>query len=575
MWQGMRQRVVAGIIILVAMAALAPAASASVTASVSVTSRTPVAAGSNGSLGLDLKFTPSSTAGVYTDSPDDLTLNLPPGVLANASVDGGNCLTTADTTGTTCQIGSGTVTAYASGAVPIPTPVDFYLVPPPAAGDLAGLEVTTTQGDQVGSVNAIVIRPSGSADGVGVTLDLTLPNSLDGSPIDITEIDSTFTGIRFPTTCPSTPANVTLSTNSYSAPSTTVTAATPLPVSGCSALPYDPQYSLSVTKDGGDKVVSLKTTITQAADESPNSTVSLAFPEASLAASIGGLKNLCSSVSGGRCTPVGSVTAASPDYPTTLTGQAYLTGSLSGLSLTLVFPAPFPLTLVGTVELKTNVTTFTGLPDIPLTSLIVSLNGGAGGLFDTSCAVPSNTSTATLTDQNGDKTATPSSKFTIAGCPSSSSSGGRGGGSSSSRRSAKPHISATKLSGLTKGKPSLRFTVRAATHAKLKVLTVKLPKGLSFRGHKVHKTTRIKGGLTFRGAKIRSEKISKGRLIITLKRATVKATVSIRSTGLKESASLRERATHRKFKSLKLTVVAKNSKGKRTTIHVSVTHLGL
>jgi hypothetical protein len=578
MWQGMRQRALAGIVVLIGMAALAPAASASVTASMSVTTSTPVAAGSNGSLGLDLKFTPSSTAGVYNDSPDDLTLNLPPGVLANASIDGGACLQTADTTGSACQLGSGTVTAYASGAVPIPTPVLFYLVPPPAAGDLGGLEVTTAQGDQVGAVNAIVIRPSGSADGVGVTLELALPNSLDGAPIDITEIDSTFTGVRFPASCPSTPAQVTLSTNSYSAPSTTVTAATPLPVSGCASLPYNPQYSLSATKDSGDKVVSLKTTITQAADESPNASVSLAFPQASLAASIGGLKNLCSNVSSGTCKPVGSVTAASPDYPTALTGQAYLTGSLSGLSLTLVFPAPFPLTLVGTVNLKTNVTTFTGLPDIPLTSLIVSLNGGASGLFDTNCQVPSNTSTATLTDQNGDKTATPSAKFTIAGCSSTSSGSsgsGSGSGSSSSSSSAKPRISSTKVSGLTTGKPSLQFSVTAAKRAKLKVLTVKLPKGLSFRGHKVHKTTRIKGGLTVKGAKIKSEKISKGELVITLKRATAKATVSVSSKGLKESSALRKSAKAKKLKSLKLTVVAKNSKGKRTTIHVKVKHLGL
>src|SRR5579875_3081398 len=287
MWQGMRGRALAGIAVLVGTLGFASSASASVTASMSVTSSTPVTAGSNGSLGLDLKFTPSSSAGVYNDSPDAVTLNLPPGVLANASIDNGNCLKTFDITDSTCQIGAGTVTAYAFGTIPVPTPVDFYLVPPPAAGDLAGLAVATGQGDQVGTTDAIVIRPSGSPDGVGVTLDLTLPNSIAGQPVDITDIDSSFTGIRFPATCPATPADVTLSATSYNAPSTPAQASAPLPVTGCASLPFNPQYSFSAVKDSGDKALQITTTITQTASESPDGTVSLAFPRASMSAALG------------------------------------------------------------------------------------------------------------------------------------------------------------------------------------------------------------------------------------------------------------------------------------------------
>jgi hypothetical protein len=375
MWQGLRRRALAGIVVVAGTAALAPAAKASVSPTVSVTTSTPVAAGSTGSLGLDIRLNPSSG-----DAPDAVTVNLPAGVLANVSIDNGACITTAITdfsNDAACQLGSGTVTALASGVVPVPTPVVFYLTPPPAAGDLAGLAVATGAGDQIGSTDGINIRPSGSADGVGVTLDLTLPNSLDGAPVSVSEIDSTFTGVRFPATCPSTAADITLTASTYSSPSSSAPASAPLPVTGCSSLAYNPQYSLTAVKDSSDKVVKLTTTITQAPTESPDSSVSLAFPVNSLAASINALHNLCSAgVTSGTCTTVGSVTADSPDYPTALTGQAYLTGSLSGLSLTLVFPAPFPLTLVGSVNLKTNTTTFTGLPDIPLTSLAVSLNGG-------------------------------------------------------------------------------------------------------------------------------------------------------------------------------------------------------
>ncbi|MGH2908428.1 MAG: hypothetical protein ACRDK8_03935 [Solirubrobacteraceae bacterium] len=532
----------------------------------SVTSSTPVAAGSNGSLGLDLKFTPSSSAGVCNDSPKSVTLDLPPGVLANASIDHGNCLKTFDITDATCQIGSGTVTAYIDGAVPAQTPVNFFLVPPPAAGDLAGLAVATSQGDQVGATNAIVIRPSGDPNGVGVTLDLSLPNSLNGVPVDLTDISSTFRSVRFPATCPSTPANVSLSATSYNAPSMPVTASTPLTVTGCGALPYNPQYSLTAVKDAHDKAVAISTTITQTAAESPNGTVRLTFPRSSMAGALTGLSNLCSSVSSGTCKPVGSVTAASPDYPTPLTGNAYLTGTLKGLSLTIVFPAPFPLTLVGAVDLTTNTTTFSGLPDIPLTNLTVALNGGSAGLFDTSCGTPTNVSTSTLTDQNGDKTASPSAHFTIQGCGSS----GSGSGSRS-----RPRISATRISGLIRRRPSLRFTVHAARHTKLRQVTVELPKGLSFRSHKVHKVRRILGGLTVKGAKLRSERISRGHLVLTFRHSVRSARVTVTSKGMRESAALHRRAVHKKLKRLRLTVLVRTSSGKRGTLHVTIRRLGL
>ncbi len=572
MWQGMRGRALTGIVVLVGLIGLVPAASASVTASMSVTSPTPVAAGSTGSLGLDLKFTPSTNGAAYNDAPQSVTLNLPPGVLANASIDHGQCLKTTDITDSTCQIGSGTVTAYASGLVPLQTPVDFFLVPPPAAGDLAGLAVATSQGDQVGTTNAIVIRPSGNAAGVGVTLDLTLPNSLDGAPVDVTEINSTFTGTRFPATCPSTPGerdherDLVQQRRPFSA-------STPLPVAGCASLPYNPQYTLTAVKDANDKALKITTTITQTASESPNSTVSLTFPRASMAGALGGLNNLCTSISSGTCKPVGSVTAASPDYPNPLTGSAYLTGTLHGLSLTIVFPAPFPLTLIGAVDLTTNTTVFSGLPDIPLTNLTVSLDGGSGGLFDTNCGTPTNVSTATLSDQNGDKTASPSSHFTIQGCGSSSSSGGGSGSGSSSSGSAR--VTGGSVSGLAKRRPSLRFTVHAAKHTKLSRLTVELPKGLSFRSHTVHKVRRILGGLSIKGAKLKSESVSRGHLVLTLRRPVGSVTVSVSSKGMRESSALRKAAKAKKLKRLRLTVIARTSAGKSRTLRVSITHLGL
>ena len=113
--------------------------------------------------------------------------------------------------------------------------------------------------------------------------------------------------------------------------------------------------------------------------------------------------HLCANPASGTCTPVGAAAAVSPLYPSPLFANAYLTGSLTAPTLTLVFGAPFSLTLVGSVDLAHNSTTFNGIPDIPLTDLKVALNGGSKSVFNATCAPASGSATATLTSQNGDQ----------------------------------------------------------------------------------------------------------------------------------------------------------------------------
>ena len=104
---------------------------------------------------------------------------------------------------------------------------------------------------------------------------------------------------------------------------------------------------------------------------------------------------LCANPASGTCTPVGAAAAVTPLYPAPLSANAYLTGSLTAPSLTLVFGPPFAQTLVGQVSLATNATTFTGLPDFPLTDLKVKLDGGTKSVFDATCKPPSGSATAT------------------------------------------------------------------------------------------------------------------------------------------------------------------------------------
>ena len=128
---------------LAALLAVVPAASASISPSLTL-SQSSANAGSTANLGMDLKFSPTGS-----DSPKDLTVSLPAGLLANASIDGGACLT-ATSPVAACQVGSGTVSASETllgipVPVPLSLPVGFYLVAPPKPGDLAGLQMTVNR----------------------------------------------------------------------------------------------------------------------------------------------------------------------------------------------------------------------------------------------------------------------------------------------------------------------------------------------------------------------------------------------------------------------------------------------
>jgi hypothetical protein len=542
-------RRVASATVLCAALAFTPCALASVSPSLSLDQSTGTTAGAFQNLGVDLKFAFSGG-----DSPEHLTLDMPPGLLANASIDGGACLRSADLTDAACQVGSGTVVADADGTIPITTPVTFDLVPPPQPADLAGLAVNSN-GTQIGATADVKIRPSGDPLGVGVAIDFVLPNSLYGVPISIAEIDSTFDGLRFPTTCPATPQSFTVSVDSYDDP-TVRTASAPLSVTGCSALHYAPTFAFSATRDPGDSEVALATQVTETGTEAPSGSLTLFVPTPPLGANLSAVALACPSIPSSTCSPLGSVTASSPLYPSPLTGVAYLTGSGLSLSLTLVFPSPFPLTLSGPINLNNDSTTFTGLPDLPLTSLRVALGGGPQGLFSTTCHPPSATATAVLTDQNGDRTVHAGSPFTIAGC---AVTGENGSGVS---------ITDTHVSGLGTGHPSLRFKVNVAKgHPKLRTVTVALPFGLTFASQGIGQ----RGGIFVTGAHIKALGRSRGRLVITLREPASGIGIRIDTGALRESPALERRVKQRRLDSVPITVITQNTRGRRATARARIT----
>ncbi|HZE03901.1 MAG TPA: hypothetical protein VE127_01685, partial [Solirubrobacteraceae bacterium] len=472
-------------------------------------------AGSTADLGVDIKFTP--TGG---DSTKDLALELPAGLIANASIDGGTCVHISVPT-SACQVGTGTLTATALGLLPVKLPATFDLVSPPRPGDLAGLVVVVNnpltikkQQVQLGNAADITLRPASDPAGVGLNIIFrNMPNAFDNLSIALKEINSTFQGLRFPSTCPSTPANLTVVADSYK-DRTLQTASAPLTVTGCSGLPYAPAFSVAATRNAADAGVQIVSTVTQTADQATTGKLALALPPAVVAPNAESVLKynlLCADPASGSCTPIGTALAVSPLYPLPLTGKVYLTGQLLAPAVSIVFPPPFPITLNGSLSLATNTTTFTGIPDIPLTRLQVSLAGGPAAAFMSTCQTPSGTATATLTTQNGDRTASVASAFRVANCVPPTTLVGGTGGSISRPTLHRPAILIGMLKGLAAGRPTLSVTVAAGKgRPKLRTLTVIAPRGLRFVTHRVHGRRRIVG-ISVIHAGIRSWSLHRGR----------------------------------------------------------------
>jgi hypothetical protein len=506
-------------------------ASATITPTLTVDQSAPngTVAGATTNIGMDLKFNPSGG-----DSPKDLAVVLPPGLLANAALRGGACLS-ASTAVPACQVATGTVTA--SG---LPVSVTLDLVKAPKPTDVAGVALVGGAGVTL-ATGEITTRPA--TDPAGVGLDLTVSNLPN---LNVSELQATFSGIRLPSSCPSIPASISVSADSAKDP-TLRTASAPLTVGHCSSLPYAPKVSATATKDSADSGVKLVTTITQLAGESANQAATLAVPSATLTPNLAGAAGLLNST-----TPVGTATAVSPLYPIPLQAQIFAV-STPQLGLAVRFAGPFSLTLNGAISLggSNNFVSFTNLPDIPLTSLAVTIDGGPKALFFSTCVTPTGTLSGTFAGQNG-LTTSSSATVSVSGCSTSHP----------------PTVGSAALSGLTTGKPKLVFRLTAGMHApKLASFSVKLPSGLSIVGAKVSK------GLSLSGAKRGSANVRGGKLVVKLKTAARRFRVKITSPALRVSKTLSTKVKKHKLANLRLTITTKDASGKSKTIRLVLSKL--
>jgi hypothetical protein len=528
--------------VAVALGACTASASASISPGLSLNQATTQAGTNPTSLGLDLSFNPSSG-----DAVKDFELVLPPGLLANANVDGGACLIST-TPIPACQIGTGTITAGGS-----PTSVELSLVRPQHSGDIAGVAVTS--GTTPLATADVTVRPVSSPQGAG--LDVSLANI--PASLDISAANLTFTNIRMPDRCPTTPADVIVTADSQEAPGTVTSASAPLQVTGCAALApsYQPGYGVAVQKDASDQGVGIVTAVTETAAEETTRVVTLVIPSNLAPDTSAAFDVLCATpnASFSNCTPVGSAQLATPLLPARVPGAVYLTESGGGFALTLDFPS-IDLVLSGTIDLANDSVTFDGVPDVPLTSLVVALNGGTNALFETSCNPSSATATARFTDQNGDKTVTDAAPFTIKGCSAAPPPPAVG----------KPTVSRPSLGGLSAFRAHLAFRLSAGRNApEIALFTVKLPNGLSFV------RARLRKGVALGGAAA-SLRLSGGRLVVALSAPAARLIVKISRGAIRVSRKLALAARRRKPRRLTIAVGVTDVSGTSSQLRLTFRH---
>jgi len=518
----------------VACAVLPATALADFTASFSLDQSGGTTAGSAPALGFDEKF--ASTTG---DGVKSVTLALPPGLLANESIAGGSCLGSS-TANPACQIGSGTL-SFAGGSS---QPITLDLVKPPNPADIGGLAVV------VGTISATTGDVTLGADGAATTIFSNLAPQL-------TETKVIFTDLRLPSSCPNPAANVTMTAVSQAG--TSVTATAPLTVTGCSGLPYAPKLAVSEASDAKGRGATLGLHVTQAASQAATKTIVLKLPSGLRVNDAADAE--CLRGAGPGCV-VGTATATSPLAPTKLTGTVTLGGSATAPTVTVSFPAPFAIALVGDVSLAAGTVTINNVPDLPLSDLSLTITGpDRHKAFTTTCAPAS--ATGTFTSQGG-VTKTVTSPVTLTHCVVSPTATGSTG-------------------GLAAGHPKLRIRVsRGPGAAKIASLAVALPAGLKFarsdvttsttcdapHSKKKCPTTTALRGLGVSGAGVKSVALKAGKLVLVLKKAEGSVTLSLSGPLLTETRSLQSGVKRHRVKTV--TVTFKVTDAKRTTASVPV-----
>ncbi len=476
----------------------------------------------------DPSYATSMTFDGANGAPQRALITLSPGVSASLAANPA-CVQSVHHTAA-CAIGSGSATVL----IGIPISLTAYLVPATNSSDAAGIDLVSSGGTS----HAEVQLKQNASGAISTVLDVDLAslgfagNIITGTSLTVNGTLGGHPFARMPSNCSPGPSSLTVT---YANGKSETSGASPdFTIRGCSSLPYDPQLSATIVKDPHDSGTGVTTTITQNADEASTSAQALTLPFPALAV------NLKAAPLQNTTVAVGTAVADSPLLPEPLTGKVYLTGaSPFAPTLTIRFPPPTTITLTGAVDLDKSTVTFSGIPDVPQTKLVVALFGGPKALESTNCSPTAGTLSGMFTGQNG-KVVTDHVHVTVQGCP---------------KQAGAPSASGGSLSVSAKGKPVLRFRLTKGTNAPgLKAFSIGLPHGLSF------KKAGLRRGLSVRGVKAKAA-LKGGKLVVTLTRAVSSVSVKVASPLLKAKKHLHG--------TVKLQIAVTDAGGTSTTLHLS------
>lgn len=452
------------------------------------------------------------------------------------------------------RVGSAT-TVSGSGASTIALPGDVYFTDG-YDGSVAGLAVVVqAKAGPIDLGRAVVmmkVSVRGSASGITIESE-DLPTRLQGVPLTLKTIALKIDrgGFLFnATSCGTAPARATLVSDTGS----TADAGSSLTTTGCAGMAFNPRMDVDLT--GGVKKNSKPGVVARMSVPAGNANVKrvqLTLPSG-IGADISALSNMCAkeTYEAGGCPAgavIGTAKATSPAISGALTGPVTLLkkpgSALPDLGVKL--RGLVNVDLVGNVSLGAGnrlITTFDGIPDVPLSAFELSLTGGDKGALVVSgdtCDNP--TMTAVISSHAG-----PSKTLQInpptTGCAAAV---------------AQP-TATVRLTGVKSGKPTLKVTAKAAGTA-LRSVRVSLPKGFTINRRIAAKktstaATKAKGGrlklsrkaiawssraftlrLPSTGAKTSTMTLKKGVLKVTSKtRKSKKVVVKVRLTPVTGSA---------------------------------------
>jgi hypothetical protein len=366
------------------------------------------------------------------DPLQDLQIDLPPGLVGNpravaacpqAQFAAASCPATSQV-GTTSVTTSLPLIGTATG--------EIYNVAP-GAGEVArlGAVLHAALGVTLTLPVTVALRPDG---GLTTRID-DIPSSANGIPIgDVRSMQMSLGGSvapRFmtaPTGCSA--GSVVMRATSRSGTASAPKQAAIRPVS-CAALPFRPALSASIGARGPAKArnkPTFRTVVTVPDGDATSRRTAVALP-ARLGLDLAHLPPVCAQAqaSADACpaaSRVGSVQAESPLLPAPLSGPVFIAAVpgelLPGLHLSL--SGIVKLQLNGTMDLSHGVTSvFDGLPDVPLTRLVLTFTGGGPlQVRRDPCTGSLLRMTGSLTGHNGADATVPA-RVKVLGCPARAS----------------------------------------------------------------------------------------------------------------------------------------------------------